>query len=587
MPRFSAAARYVPSLAVGLSLALALAAAATGARALTVAAVAVSIVLEAWFGGRASTGPLPLEQAGLGALARFLIRVVAVSLAAAWSPAVAVAFLLVVALFSGGQCAATFCQGQLAKAHASPVLVRNIELPVAGQTRLRPAQLRIGLAAGEAAVLLPTLLGVRAWVVVLLGVLAAALVVMLLLPLAREVLHNRRDRVPPGELAPKLRPLQTFIDSYQPEVLLHLSGVATDSYQVNVWLETLELLSQRVLLLLRNPDMFERMAPTTLPAACVRSGADVMSLDLSCVTVALFPSNVGSNVHILRLPTLMSAFIGHGDSDKSASVNPFCKVYDELWVAGEAGADRWRRAGVGIREDQLVKVGRPQIAGVQQRTARTLGSRPTLLYAPTWEGWNSQQDYCSLAVIGAQLVEAALAHPADIKVIYKPHPMLGRRDPKVLTAHNRIVRLLNQAAGHEVVPAAGRQLFDCFNDSDGLATDVSSVVTDYLASEKPYAVYNFSGLDPEVFVTNYPTASAGSVLRADGSGITAFLDVVAGGTDPLRKARSELATLLLGPPAMRTREPFQQAVSALSARSSRERAVYRAALPAGGTPVRG
>jgi len=294
-------------------------------------------------------------------------------------------------------------------------------------------------------------------------------------------------------------------------VLLHLSGGAADVYQVNGWLETLESLDERVLLLIRQPEMFQAMSPTTIPAACVRSGTDVMSLDLSCVTVALFPSNVGSNLHILRLPTLMSAFIGHGDSDKNASINPFGKVYDELWVAGEAGAARWRRAAVGVREDQLVKVGRPQIAAVQHRTPRPAGSRPTLLYAPTWEGWNSAQDYCSVSAIGGRLVEAALARPADITVINKPHPMLGRRDPKVLSAHNRIVRLLGQAAGggHEVVNAAGgRGLFDCFNESDALVPDISSVISDYLASEKPYAVYNFSGADSASFTADYPTASA-------------------------------------------------------------------------------
>ncbi len=88
--------------------------------------------------------------------------------------------------------------------------------------------------------------------------------------------------------------------------------------------------------------------------------------------------------------------------------------------------------------------------------------------------------------------------------------MLGRRDPHVLTTHHRIVSLLNQAAsgGHEVVTADGRTLFECFNESDALATDISSVVSDYLASEKPYAVYNFRGDDPAAFIADYPSASA-------------------------------------------------------------------------------
>jgi CDP-glycerol:poly(glycerophosphate) glycerophosphotransferase len=576
MWKIPAVARHLPALCLGLSLVLTLLAAATGNAWLTFAVVAASILLEAWVGTRSGNGGLVLEQAGLGVIARFLLRVVAVTLMVTWTPSLAVAFLAAVSLLTAGWCLAYFCRGQLAKAYASPILVRNLDIPTAGSSRPRPIGLVVAGAVGEAGVLLPTLLGAPTWLVVLLGLLAAASLFALTVPLAREVLRNRHERVPVGELPPKLRPLQDFIHHHRPEVLVHLSGGLADTYQINVWLETLEQLDQRVLLLLRNPDMFEAMAPTTLPAACVRSGTDLMSLDLSAATVVLFPANVGSNLHVLRLPSLMSAFIGHGDSDKSASVNPYGKVYDELWVAGEAGASRWRRAGVGIHEDQLVKVGRPQIAAVEVRAPREPGARPTLLYAPTWEGWNAAQNYCSVSVIGTQLIEAALAHPAGIRVIYKPHPMLGRRDPKVLAAHSRLVRLLTAAGGgHEVVTAGGRALFDCFNASDALATDISSVVSDYLASEKPYAVFNFSGADATAFTADFPTASAGTLLGRDGDGIAGFLDLVGGGPDPQQPGRSALATFLLGPPEMRTREPFQQAVTALSARTRRERAVYR------------
>ena len=585
MSRFAAAARHLPALALGLSLVSALLAAATGLGWLTAAAVAVSMLLEVWAGRRAG-GALLLQQAGLDVMARFLVRALAVALVVAWAPALVVAFLVAVLGFSAPRCLALLCRGQLAKAYASPVLVRNIDLPASGPARRLPQGLVVAGVAGEAAILLPTLFGAPPWVVLVLGLSAAAVVAALALPLVRQVLDGRHERVPPGQLAPRLRPLQAFLDDYRPEVVVHLSGTVADTYQINVWLETLEHLDQRVLLLLRTPDVFEAMAPTSLPVVCIRSGSDVMSLDLSWVTVALFPANVGSNLHLLRLPTLMSAFIGHGDSDKSASVNPFAKVYDELWVAGEAGANRWRRAGVGVREEQLVKVGRPQITAVQRRTPRARDERPTLLYAPTWEGWNAIQDYCSVSVIGLPLIEAALAHPARIRVIYKPHPMLGRRDPKVLTVHQRIVRLLSQG-GHEVV-LGHRSVFDCFNASDALASDVSSVVTDYLASEKPYAVFNFGNDDPVRFRAHYPSASAATILGRDGSGIADFLDIVGGGPDPLAEQRAALATSNLGPPEMRDREPFRRAVTALSARACEERATHRAvALALASARVRG
>ena len=37
---------------------------------------------------------------------------------------------------------------------------------------------------------------------------------------------------------------------------------------------------------------------------------------------ALYPANAGKNIHLLRLPGIRHVFIGHGDSDKVASINP-------------------------------------------------------------------------------------------------------------------------------------------------------------------------------------------------------------------------------------------------------------------------
>ncbi|MFY0406230.1 CDP-glycerol glycerophosphotransferase family protein [Solicola sp. PLA-1-18] len=551
---------------------------------LTALLLAVSVAADAWTVRSSPARELVLEQGTVGRSSRVLLRALAVAFTGVdlWTTGQAVAYAVVLAVFLLGHGTWVFCQRQLGKRHARPVRVRNIDVPDAGPRRvlgLRRHHWRREVPA-ELAVLLPSVLAevFDVWAVLLLGAAAAVLMLALVAGPVADVLANRRARVPEGEMAPKLRPLQAFVHEHRPEVVLHLAGGATSAYQVNVWLRTLESLDQRVLLLLRDDELFDHLAPTTLPAACVVAGTDVMSLDLSCVTVALFPTHVGSNLHVLRLPTLMSTFIGHGDSDKNASVNPYGRVYDELWVAGEAGADRWRRAHVGIDEDQLVAVGRPQIAGVERVGSRARGPRPTLLYAPTWEGWNFGQEYSSVGPIGVRVVEAALAHPAGFRVIYKPHPLLGVRDPKVRGAHQRIVRLLAAADGdHEVVQGpSGRELFACFNDADALVTDISSVVSDFLASEKPYAVFDFSGSTREHFVAEYPSASASTVLGRDGSGVAEFLDVVGGVVpDEQVEARARLATYLIGPPEDRSLEPFARAVTALSARARAERAQHR------------
>ncbi|MDO9378596.1 MAG: CDP-glycerol glycerophosphotransferase family protein [Nocardioidaceae bacterium] len=579
MARLPSAA--APALVLA-STAAALVSAVVGPEVLTALLLAVSVGADVWTVRTSPDRELVLDQGTVGRTSRVLLRALAAALAGVglWSTGHLVAFAVVLAVWLVGHAVAVFCARQLEKRHARPLRVRNIELRGVARGGSPRHRWRFELPA-ELVVLLPSVLAawVDVWLVLALGVVAAALLVALVVGPVADVLASRRARVPEGEMSPRLRPLQDFVDSHRPEVLLHLSGNATSAYQVNVWLRTLESLDERVLLLLRDDALLDHLAPTTLPTACVVAGTDVMSLDLSSVTVALFPTHVGSNLHVLRLPSLMSTFIGHGDSDKNASVNPYGRVYDELWVAGEAGADRWRRAGVGVHEDQLVAVGRPQIAGIERVGARPPGPRPTLLYAPTWEGWNFGQEYSSVGPIGVRIVEAALAHPSGLRVVYKPHPLLGVRDPKVRGAHARIVRLLAEAGGdHEVVQGpSGRELFDCFNDADALVTDISSVVSDFLASEKPYAVFDMTRGPREDFVAQYPSASASTVLGRDGSGLTEFLDVVAGvAPDDLVEARARLATYLLGPPEDRSREPFARAVTALSARARAERAAHRA-----------
>ena len=405
---------------------------------------------------------------------------------------------------------------------------------------------------------------------------------------------------------PRLRAAQAWLDEVAPEVVLYFGDGEKTVHEVTMWLPTVEGLPQRSLVLVRNRAAFEALPPTTTAVLCVPSAQDLMTLRLDCLRVALFVSNIGNNIHLLRTPGLRTAFIGHGDSDKSASANPFSKVYDEIWVAGQAGRERYARAGVGVRPEAFVEVGRPQLELV--RLAGDARSPvPTLLYAPTWEGWNAEQDYCSVATHGEQLVRAVLASSRPIRLLYRPHPYTGRRSRAVAAAHRRIVALLqeaNEAAGlrpvtltaeeperdsptgsarerharevaageallrrlperaHVVVEPGGIPLISCFNASDGLVTDVSSVLSDFLASGKPLAVCDRSGLSPEAFVERFPAARAGLVLPREGSReLRAFLDVVAGVVpDSTAGDRAALREHLLGPAAPPAQTRFEHAV---------------------------
>ncbi|MEJ7757013.1 MAG: hypothetical protein WKF83_12500 [Nocardioidaceae bacterium] len=292
----------------------------------TIAALAASVLCEPLVQRYAPTFGRLLGQADLGPTTRAALRggVVALAGVGLWeSRWPAVAFAVVFGAYLLLHCAHAFCVAQLRKAHSRPVLTRNVDTGAGAREvwGIGPHRWRREVPAQLAVVVPAVCVTEGSWVVWVLGTLAVTLQMMLVIGPVADVLASRTARGD-GVRKPKMVPIQTFIDDYRPEVVLHLSGSKTSAYQVNVWLPTLERLRQRTLIVLRDDELFHALDATSLPVICAASGSDLMSLDLSHVRVALFPTNIGNNIHILRLPTLMSAFIGHGDSDKSASAIP-------------------------------------------------------------------------------------------------------------------------------------------------------------------------------------------------------------------------------------------------------------------------
>ncbi|GIJ77696.1 CDP-Glycerol:Poly(glycerophosphate) glycerophosphotransferase [Micromonospora phaseoli] len=374
----------------------------------------------------------------------------------------------------------------------------------------------------------------------------------------------------------RLPAVQRWLDGYCPEVALYFAGPAKDAYQANMWLTPTEALDRRAVVFLRNPETLPALADTRLPVLCVPSGADFMNLDKSGIRVALYPANAGENIHMLREPGMRHVFLGHGDSDKAASANPYSKVYDEVWVAGPAGRERYARAGVGVRDRDVVEIGRPQLAGVQTYETESTDRPFTVLYAPTWEGWLADDPYhTSVVLMGERIVAGLLATRPAVRLIYKPHPLTGSRSGRARAAHERIVQRIRSAGGevgattldgtaHRVVTGAGPALFDCFNQSELLISDVSSVVSDFLQSQRPYVVTNPAGRPDDEFRRAFPTSRAGYLLAADCGELEKIVAVSrAAGDDPMAPARTELRTYLLGPAEANPIDRFVEEVGRL------------------------
>jgi hypothetical protein len=400
-------------------------------------------------GGYISTA---LTQVGLGLTFRFVIREAALLLLLArsatldigWFASVAIGLMFLHVVRAVHSSAA----GLVAQRRRLPVLTRGISLsPLripAPPPRLLTTQPTRTLLHLDVPVVIGALTGMAAgaaWPVLSGLVIAFAIGIGAITVMA---IHARRNR----HLADKAQILRMVADEAEghlPEVVLYFSGATDCLYQIDMWLETLDRMPHNAMIILRERGNLPLLGHTSSPVLCIPSGADMMNFPIpETVRVALFPANAGKNIHMVRLPDISSVFIGHGDSDKAASFNPFSKVYDEVWVAGPAGRERYLRSDAGVRDEDIVEVGRPQLASIQAGAAAP-DPMFTILYAPTWEGWAGDEFHTSVVTMGPKIVRTLLDHAPHVRLLYKPHPMAGKHNPAVGRAHQTMVSMIEQA----------------------------------------------------------------------------------------------------------------------------------------------
>lgn len=621
--------------------------------ALFAAFCAVSYLADHYLHRRSSYLLTRLSKVRAGLSLRFLARQLIVALLLirmdlADDPVTFAAIVFFLA-FYGLQAPHTTLTTLLRTRRRLPVVTRNIDLtalkigaaPPQWLTRRAAEKMQHLDLPAVVAILVAAQTGVTTWAYAGMGV-SVGLAVLYTLAV---VGYLRGSKLPPKPEA-VLEWFDGWLRTYRPTTVLYFSGSAESTYQVNMWLETMAELEGRPLIILRERHTLNDLGNTAVPVACVPSAVHLMNMDLSTVRVALYPANVGKNIHMLRVPTMKHVFVGHGDSDKIASVNPYSKVYDEVWTAGKAGRDRYALADVGVRDEDIVEVGRPQLAPIGPPRQLPEGRIPTVLYAPTWEGWTDDPGNTSLILAGENIVRRLVQAKDPVRVLYKPHPFTGTRSGAARAAHRRIVTLLHEAAEkratesrwrshieearrdqaaareecarlearllsirpvldenadeaqtardafldagtqaeltrlrtewndaywrsfgwweHRIITGGQVQLYDCFNESDGMVSDISSVVSDFIASGKPYAVSDSAGLGEEEFKRQNTAVRAAVVLANDGHGVDDLLQAIADpANDPLTVARAELRTYLLGPDEPASLVRFDRAVQAL------------------------
>jgi CDP-Glycerol:Poly(glycerophosphate) glycerophosphotransferase len=321
-------------------------------------------------------------------------------------------------------------------------------------------------------------------------------------------------------------------------------------YQLKQWLPVLERLDREhpVTIITRNRKTYEALE-TPLRTVCAPAFPDLVQLyESSDFKVAVYVNNSVHNFHSLMQCHVLHVHVNHGESDKVCMVSNQVKAYDRVFIAGEAARRRHRVALMEFDEAKLVPVGRPQL-DLRPEPVLPSSTQRTILYAPTWEGENSSNNYTSVDVLGPAIVEKALAVP-NIRVVYKPHPRIAVSPlPEIAAAHREIVRKLSR---DHIILEAG-DILAVFPGCDLMITDVSSVGLDFLYTRQHQPMFIADRYDDrERLHTDAPISRCADVIDSATIGaLTSTLELYFGDLAPGESTTRFLAAI---DDAVRTRD---------------------------------
>lgn len=341
--------------------------------------------------------------------------------------------------------------------------------------------------------------------------------------------------------------LRKNLSSYAAEFVLHTPRPDGGSYQIQMWLPALETLDRDYLILVRSPRALAALRQLTdRPIIVCASWSDLDSVMTPNIRAAFYVNSVGANSDLLTYRTAQHVYLGHGDSGKPLSVHPLHRAFDFVAVAGQAAIDRYERAGLEIPSKRFITVGRPSHKPESATAETTRGEQPTIIYAPTWSGYNAVSSFSSLPN-GNRLVTRLVER--GYRVIFRPHPLSLQRpgEQKLCREITETLRHSAQSTGIKHLSAdqiSALTFLEVAQLGDALIADHSSVITDFLPTKKPIAEIEA----PKSAVDPFAATEVEYVYRVqrDFSNLAQTLDLMFG-ADPLAPMRAVAAEYWISP----------------------------------------
>jgi len=343
--------------------------------------------------------------------------------------------------------------------------------------------------------------------------------------------------------------ITSALTRYKPDFLLHWDAPPASVRQVIMWLPYLERVGARYAIVVRRRNGVDLMAKlTSRPVVLASNLPDIDAAAVPSLKAVFYVNNGMKNAHTVRFAELTHVQLLHGDSEKQTSANPITAMFDQIWVAGQAGIDRYAQNGVEIPAEKFRIVGRPQVENVKVvRTPIREIKQKVVLYAPTWIGYFGDTNHCSLGV-AHKILAGLLARP-DVTVIMRHHQLTSKHarsaaqlaELEKMLARDRATTKRKHQWG--ATTAVG-EFVDWANKADAMVADISSVVSDFLYSEKPFAVTDMLDGGDDL-AASAAIFGATYLLRRDMSNLDEVLGHLLD-DDPLAAVRHEVKTYYLG-----------------------------------------
>ncbi len=314
-----------------------------------------------------------------------------------------------------------------------------------------------------------------------------------------------------------------------PKFAVFFDGDQDTLYQIKMWIKPFEEVGEEWIIITRRPSMAKDLQDMTKKAKVIiaRDRDKLIEVsNLPSLKFVMYVNNARENTEMVRFPHLVHAQLMHGDSEKTASFNPVSGMFTKIFVAGQAGIDRYERNGVKIAEDKFELVGRPQLTGMDVISGPISVDQPTVLVAPTWGGSALGEELSSLSVTPL-IVEALLN--AGAKVVYRPHPFCAQTtegSQTISKVHSMLEQNSKQTKTQHLYGAAAEKKIsvnEAANQSDMIISDLSGIMSDWLFSLKPYLLVSMDQ-SAEEFSKRYPMARAGVVV--DGRQVKDFAPAI-------------------------------------------------------------